>query len=347
MQTLGDYLKKGRESRNISLSDISDYTKISKLYLDGLENDDYTKMPAELYVKGYISSYASCIGIDEHEALKLYESFQIKTSDAEEIQSGILQDNKDSKPPFFRRSRLAWLVFAFCILIMAAIGAYYSFFQIQESAPVNKRFEEQNKTVPPEQISTTESDLPQKRQDENSFQPIIQDDVAEKLESKEVGTQNDDGISQNPEPLEIHRPVQISKDSVPDQPINEISKVKELPGAANDQSHFKSDIKVLEAVACTSIENRIPQGLGDSFEWSVDRIIIWTRLQSERPPSSIRHIYYFKGQKVNDILLNIRSSHWRTWSYKTLSNKRYIGPWRVDITSADGQLLQSVHFEIK
>ena len=178
MQTLGEYLKKGREARNISLSDISDYTKISKIYLDGLENDDYTNMPAELYVKGYISSYASCIGIDEHEALKLYDSFHT------------------------------------------------------------------------------------------------------------------------------------------------------------------------EAGACSSIDNRIPQGFGDYFEWSTDRIFVWTRINCERPPSSIRHIYYFKGETVNDIVLTVRSSHWRTWSYKTLSNKYYIGPWRVDITSVDGNLLQSVYFEI-
>ena len=51
-------------------------------------------------------------------------------------------------------------------------------------------------------------------------------------------------------------------------------------------------------------------------------------------------------QLLNDISLNIRSFHWRTWSYKTLSNKRYIGPWRVDIASNDGKLLQSINFEV-
>ena len=56
MQTLGDYLKKGREARNISLSDVSDLTKISKIYLECLEKDEYTKIPGKPYVKGYIST---------------------------------------------------------------------------------------------------------------------------------------------------------------------------------------------------------------------------------------------------------------------------------------------------
>ena len=69
METLGDYLKKSREAQNISLSDIADCTKISKIYLDCLENNEYQKMPAKPYVKGYISSYADCLGIEQHEAV--------------------------------------------------------------------------------------------------------------------------------------------------------------------------------------------------------------------------------------------------------------------------------------
>ena len=78
----------------------------------------------------------------------------------------------------------------------------------------------------------------------------------------------------------------------------------------------------------------------------MEKIFIWTLIECDSLPSSIRHIYYFKGEKVNDISLNIRSAHWRTWSYKTLSDKRYIGPWRVDIASNDGRLLQSINFEV-
>ena len=136
-------------------------------------------------------------------------------------------------------------------------------------------------------------------------------------------------------PLPIHRPEQSLKETVPDQTLPENSSVKDVSGAANDQTHFENNIKIIETGAYSSIENRVPREYGESFQWSMEKVFIWTRIECKRPPSSIRHVYYFKGEKVNDILLNVRSSHWRTWSYKTLSNKRYIGPWRVvEIRSA-------------
>ena len=350
MQTLGDYLKKGREARNISLSDVSDLTKISKIYLECLEKDEYTKIPGKPYVKGYISSYVACVGLNEHEALKLYDSYQMETNNAEEISSEILGDKK--RPTLFHLSfnKKTWLVLAFSILIILTIGVYYSFFQNQKKATIDKSLQESNKTIQPTIISKIDTNLPPERQNSNSFQSRKKNGFEKKLENlenKESKVKHANGISQIPAPLESHRPEQTSKEAEPYAPIYESSRAKDLPDSKNYQTHFENNLKVIEATVCSEIKNRVPQGSGDSFEWSMPRIYTWSRIKCERPPSSIRHIYYFKGEKVNDILLKIRSSHWRTWSYKTLLNKRYIGPWRVDITSVDGKLLQRIKFEIR
>ena len=346
METLGDYLKKSREAQNISLNDVADYTKISKIYIDCLEKNEYQKIPAKPYVKGYISSYAACVGIDQHEALKLYNSFQNETNDAEELTSEMQPDKKKSKTHFLWISKKTGFVLAVGILIILAVGLYYSFFQNQKEAVVNKSLEEQHKTTQPTLASTIAYDRPQKKQNKNSFQSRKQNGFKKTIETKEVRIKHNDSVSQISDPQEINRPKQNPKDAVPYQPIKEFSRVKELSGSNNVPIHYENNVKIVEAAACSSVKDRTPQGLGDSFEWSSDRIFIWTRIKCERLPSSIRHIYYFKGEKVNDILLNIRSSHWRTWSYKTLSNKSYVGPWRVDITSIDGKLLQSINFEI-
>jgi hypothetical protein len=105
-------------------------------------------------------------------------------------------------------------------------------------------------------------------------------------------------------------------------------------------------IKVIEATACTGIADRTPQGTAESFKWTTDRVYIWSLVESANHPTAVHHIYFFKGQKVSDVELKIRSSHWRTWSYKTLLDKRFIGPWRVDITSAEGKLLQRINFDV-
>ena len=74
METVGDYLKKEREAKNISLRKVSHLTKISEFYLDCLENDDYEKLPQGPYIKGYISSYATLIGGNAEEALQICRS---------------------------------------------------------------------------------------------------------------------------------------------------------------------------------------------------------------------------------------------------------------------------------
>jgi len=350
METLGDYLKKSREAQNISLSDVADYTKISKIYLDCLENNEYQKIPAKTYVKGYISSYAACVGIDQHEALKRYDCFQNETDDAEESTCGIQPDKKNAKPHFLWSNKKTGFVFAVGILIILSAGLYYFLFQNQKAAVANKSLEEQPKTTQPKQISTIPYDLPRKKVNKNSFQSGKQNDSKPKIETKAVRIKPNDRISQISDPPLINRPQQNTntKDAVPDHPIKKFSSVKELSGSNNIPLNYENNVKIVEAAACSSVKDRSPQGLGDSFEWSMDKVFIWTRIkcECERLPSSIRHIYYFKGEKVNDILLNIRASHWRTWSYKTLSNKSYIGQWRVDITSVDGKLLDRINFEI-
>jgi len=113
-----------------------------------------------------------------------------------------------------------------------------------------------------------------------------------------------------------------------------------------DRSDHSKHMQVLKAAVCTEVKHRNPSGRDDSLQWSTDRVYIWNLVKCEDTDSLIRHIYYFKGQKVSDITLHITPPLWRTWSYKSLADKHFIGPWRVDITSEDGKLLQSVHFNV-
>jgi hypothetical protein len=106
------------------------------------------------------------------------------------------------------------------------------------------------------------------------------------------------------------------------------------------------NLNVLKATVCADIKDRMPAGVGNSFPWSTHRVYVWSLVEAEHLPSKIRHIYYLEGQKISDVALNVRSSSWRTWSYKTISNERYKGPWRVDIASAEGHVLQSLYFEV-
>lgn len=71
--TLGEKLKKLRSDKRISLGEVSRSTKIQAAYLEHLEEGSYDKLPADVYVRGFLRSYADFLGVDERIMLKLYD----------------------------------------------------------------------------------------------------------------------------------------------------------------------------------------------------------------------------------------------------------------------------------
>jgi cytoskeleton protein RodZ len=71
--TLGEKLGKLRGDRRISLTEASRATKIQVKYLEYLEAGAYDKLPADVYVKGFLRNYSEFLGIDEKILVKLYE----------------------------------------------------------------------------------------------------------------------------------------------------------------------------------------------------------------------------------------------------------------------------------
>jgi hypothetical protein len=57
----GDFLRKIREYKSVDLERLSDMTKVSRLYLQGIESEDYDKLPAPVYVRGFVFQYAKCL----------------------------------------------------------------------------------------------------------------------------------------------------------------------------------------------------------------------------------------------------------------------------------------------
>lgn len=71
--TLGEKLKKLRQQYRMSYLEIAKATRIQAKYLEALENGEYEKLPAEVYVRGFLRSYARYLGLDDEAFLKLYD----------------------------------------------------------------------------------------------------------------------------------------------------------------------------------------------------------------------------------------------------------------------------------
>jgi transcriptional regulator with XRE-family HTH domain len=70
---LGEFLRRERELRHISLDDVAERTKISRRYLEAIEEEQYDRLPGETFVRGFIRSYAQAVGLDPEDTLLIYD----------------------------------------------------------------------------------------------------------------------------------------------------------------------------------------------------------------------------------------------------------------------------------
>jgi cytoskeletal protein RodZ len=72
MGTLGAYLSSAREAMGLELHDAAQQTRISIHYLTALEREDFSRLPGEVFVKGFLKNYARFLNLPESEVLKKY-----------------------------------------------------------------------------------------------------------------------------------------------------------------------------------------------------------------------------------------------------------------------------------
>ena len=75
MESPGEYLKRERELRGVSLQEISEKLRLSVRRLERLEKDDYERLPHPTYVRGFIRSYCRELGLDENDAVLRFEAY--------------------------------------------------------------------------------------------------------------------------------------------------------------------------------------------------------------------------------------------------------------------------------
>ena len=60
----GARLRRARLQQGVELDQIAEVTKVNPTYLQFLEDEHFEGLPAAVYVRGFVSGYASCLGID-------------------------------------------------------------------------------------------------------------------------------------------------------------------------------------------------------------------------------------------------------------------------------------------
>jgi cytoskeleton protein RodZ len=69
---LGDKFRRTRESKKLSLEDVSNVTKINRRMLQAIEDERFDLLPGGVFNKGFIRAYAKHLGLDDEEAVAGY-----------------------------------------------------------------------------------------------------------------------------------------------------------------------------------------------------------------------------------------------------------------------------------
>lgn len=72
MAPLGETLQRARQSKGITIEDVERVTRIPKKYIEALEMENYGILPAPVYARGFLRSYAGYLGLDPKELLPFF-----------------------------------------------------------------------------------------------------------------------------------------------------------------------------------------------------------------------------------------------------------------------------------
>ena len=72
MTSVGRYLREQREAKGMSREEISRSTRVPVSSVERIENDQFDELPGEVFVRGFLKSYARAVGVPQEEVLARY-----------------------------------------------------------------------------------------------------------------------------------------------------------------------------------------------------------------------------------------------------------------------------------
>ncbi len=118
MFEIGSTLREARVRRNLSLQQVEEDTKIRAKYVQAMENEDFDIMPGPTYVKGFLRTYSTYLGLDPRIILDEYRSRDMPSNEIHEPFGGV---SMLGAPRSHRRRNTIVVVAVVCLLALAAI----------------------------------------------------------------------------------------------------------------------------------------------------------------------------------------------------------------------------------
>jgi hypothetical protein len=113
-----------------------------------------------------------------------------------------------------------------------------------------------------------------------------------------------------------------------------------VPGQAEEKS-----LKLVQAVMCENIANGQPVNETVLFSENKEKAVCFTFFNPVPEKTHIYHRWYRRDRLSAKIRLRLDPPRWSTFSRIQFRDGDK-GPWRVDITDAEGNILKTLRFSI-
>ncbi len=155
LKELGSRLKNERERQGLTIEQIMEITKVSRVNINAIESGNQKEFPHEVYAKGFVKTYAKALGLDAEEVGEEFSQImRTGTADAEDVVDGSVQPDYGPGP----KKSPAGTIFLVLILVGIVGGLVYylhdnSYFSAQKVPQTEVVVEEavQEKPAVPEQ----------------------------------------------------------------------------------------------------------------------------------------------------------------------------------------------------
>lgn len=133
-------MKKAREEKGVELEDVAEETNVQKKYLEFLEQDNYEKLPADVYSKGFLRQYGNYLELDIEKLVLLYSkeksiAFNVKSKGEKNSIKSIKEPKLVITPKIVFVVLLSILVASIFIYLWRQVGSLVQPPSIELSSP--------------------------------------------------------------------------------------------------------------------------------------------------------------------------------------------------------------------
>ena len=120
MESVGELLKRERDAQGKTVEDVAKATKMSTLIIEALEADHFSVLPAPVYVKGHLRTYARHLGLNEDAVVDKYLRFtqQLENEELDEWDAVELELHEEKQRV---GRRWVWAAVASGVIIVAFV----------------------------------------------------------------------------------------------------------------------------------------------------------------------------------------------------------------------------------